>query len=67
MSVALGGQVDGILLTGGIAYGKETVEAIRKQVEWIAPVTAYPGEDELLALAQGTLRVLQGEEEAQEY
>ncbi|MBE6972032.1 MAG: butyrate kinase [Ruminococcaceae bacterium] len=67
MAVALGGQVDGILLTGGIAYGKETVEAIRAQVEWIAPVTAYPGEDELLALAQGTLRVLQGEEEAKEY
>ncbi len=67
MSVALRGQVDGILLTGGIAYGEETVEAIRAQVEWIAPVTAYPGEDELLALAQGTLRVLQGEEEAKEY
>ena len=67
MAVALCGKVDGILLTGGIAYAKETVEAIRSMVEWIAPVTVYPGEDELLALAQGTLRVLKGEEAAKEY
>jgi butyrate kinase len=36
-------------------------------VGWIAPITVYPGEDELLALAQGALRVLNGEEKAQEY
>lgn len=67
MAVAMKGQVDQIILTGGIAYGKETVEAIRQMVEWIAPITVYPGEDELLALAQGALRVLRGEEEAQDY
>ena len=42
-------------------------EALREYVEWIAPVTVYPGEDELLALTQGALRVLTGEEEAKEY
>ena len=41
--------------------------AISKMVDWIAPITVYPGEDELLALAQGALRVLKGEEKAQEY
>ena len=56
-----------VQLGGGIAYGKETVDAISEMVGWIAPITVYPGEDELLALAQGALRVLKGEEKAQEY
>ena len=64
------GLVFGVLkaiIGGGIAYGKETVNAISAMVDWIAPITVYPGEDELLALAQGALRVLRGEEKAQEY
>ena len=56
-----------IILTGGIAYGQETVDAITDMVGWIAPITVYPGEDELLALAQGALRVLNGEEPARVY
>ena len=67
MAVVMKGKVDQIILTGGIAYGKETVDAISEMVDWIAPITVYPGEDELLALAQGALRVLRGEEKAQEY
>ena len=67
MAAVLNGKVDQIILTGGIAYGKETVAAIREKVEWIAPITVYPGEDELLALTQGALRVLNGEEEAKIY
>lgn len=67
MAVALEGKVDQIILTGGIAYGEVTQKALKEQVEWIAPVTVYPGEDELLALTQGALRVLKGEEEAHTY
>ena len=67
MAAAMHGQVDQIILTGGIAYGKETVQALKDMVEWIAPVTVYPGEDELLALAQAALRVLNGEEQVKEY
>ena len=67
MAAVLAGKVDQIILTGGIAYGKETVAAIREKVEWIAPITVYPGEDELLALTQGALRVLKGEEQLMEY
>lgn len=67
MSVVLGGKVDQIILTGGIAYNPPTQEAMTNAVDWIAPVTIYPGEDELLALAQGALRVMNGEEEAMVY
>ncbi|MBQ8955808.1 MAG: butyrate kinase [Lachnospiraceae bacterium] len=66
-AAVLEGKVDAIILTGGIAYGKGVTDAIASYVSWIAPVVVYPGEDELLALAQGGLRVLNGEEEAKEY
>lgn len=67
MSMAMKGQADQILLTGGIAYSEIVTKAIASLVDWIAPVTVYPGEDEMLALAQGVLRVLQGEETAKTY
>jgi butyrate kinase len=60
----LRGQVDAILLTGGMAYSAALVESISQHVEWIAPTHVYPGEDELTALAEGALRVLRGEEKA---
>ena len=66
-AAVLSGKVDQIILTGGIAYGKYATEEITKRVKFIAPVTVYGGEDELLALAQGALRVLNGEEEAKVY
>lgn len=59
--------VDQILLTGGIAHSKIVTDAISGLVDWIAPVTVYPGEDEMLALTQGVLRVLHGEEKARDY
>lgn len=67
MACVLEGQVDQIIVTGGIAYGAEVIEALKKMAGWIAPFTVYPGEDELLALAQGALRVMNGEEKAMEY
>ncbi len=67
MAAVLKGKVDQIILTGGIAYGKEIDDAIADHVSFIAPVTVYAGEDELLALAQGALRVMHGEEAAKEY
>ena len=62
-AATLKGEVDAIILTGGIAYGNKVTDGIKDYVGWIAPVVVYPGEDELLALAQGGLRVLNGEEE----
>ncbi len=67
MAAALGGAVDAVLLTGGMARLPEVVDSIRPRVGWIAPVAVFPGEDELRALAEGALRVLRGEEEALAY
>ena len=67
MSCVLKGKVDQIIVTGGIAYDKEVVAGLKEAAGWIAPFTVYPGEDELLALVQGGLRVMNKEEEAKVY
>ena len=67
MASVLKGKVDAIIVTGGIAYDKGVVAGLKERCEWIAPFTVYPGEDELLALVQGGLRVVNGEEEAKVY
>ncbi len=67
MACVLEGRVDQIIVTGGIAYDKYVVDGLKTQAGWIAPMTVYPGEDELLALVQGGLRVLNGEEKAMVY
>lgn len=66
-ATVLCGKVDAIILTGGIAFGKEITEAIKERVSFIGPVIVYPGEDEMLALAQGALRVLRHEEDVKVY
>lgn len=66
-SAALKGEVAAIVLTGGLAYGKSFVSAIRSYIDWISDVLVYPGENELQSLAQGALRVLQGEEQSKQY
>ena len=67
MATVLLGRVDALLITGGMAHSARLVAAVQAAVGWIAPVAVYPGEDELQALAEGVLRVLCGEESAQEY
>ena len=61
----LNGEVDAIILTGGMAYGKLIVDLIKEKIGFMAPIVVYPGEDEMLALAQGAIRVLNGEEEVE--
>jgi butyrate kinase len=67
MATVLKGKVDAIILTGGLAYGKEFIQWITEGIEFIGKVVVYAGEDEMLALAEGGLRVLNGEENAKEY
>lgn len=67
MACVLSGKIDQIIVTGGIAYDKAVVAGLKERCEWMAPFTVYPGEDELLALTQGALRVMNGEETAKEY
>jgi butyrate kinase len=67
MAVALKGKVDGVLITGGIAYDKWFVEKLREYAGWIAPFYIYPGENEMEALAMNALRVVHGEIQPKEY
>lgn len=67
MSTVLKGDVDGIVLTGGLLRFQDLVDQIRESCQWIAPVSVYVGECEQEAMAEGALRVLRGEEEAKEY
>lgn len=64
MAAVLQGKVDALLLTGGMAHSQRFIRALCNYIHWIAPITLYPGEDELLALAEGAFRVLDGEEAA---
>lgn len=66
-ATVLNGKVDAIILTGGIAYNEVIVSKIREKVGFIAPIVVYPGEDEMLAMSEGALRVLRGEEEVKVY
>jgi len=67
MAVVLRGNVDGILITGGIAYDKWFTEKLKEFSGWIGPFYIYPGENEMEALAMNALRVLHGEVVPQEY
>lgn len=67
MSTVLKGQVDGIVLTGGLMRFDDVYEQIKESCEWIAPIYVYSGEYEQEALALNALRVLKGEEKAKIY
>jgi butyrate kinase len=67
MCAVLHGEVDAIILTGGISHNPMVVEYIKKMVSFIAPVVIYPGEDEMHALAMNGLMVLKGEIKPREY
>ncbi len=67
MATTLEGNVDAILLTGGIANSKRLTDSITQKVKFIAPVLLFPGEDEMEALTLGALRVISGEEKVKEY
>ena len=66
-ATALKGDVDAILLTGGVVHDTYLVERITDMVKYIAPVNIYAGEFEMEALASGALRVLTGKEEPKSY
>lgn len=61
------GDVEAILLTGGIAYSEMFTGMLKKRLSFLCPVIVYPGENEMNSLAEGGLRVLRGEEAARVY
>lgn len=66
-ATVLKGEVDDIILTGGLAYSNYIVEKVKEMVSFIGPIVVYPGEDEMGALNKGVLRVIKGEEKAKIY
>jgi len=67
MATVLKGQIDAIVLTGGVAYSKYLTDYITEMVGFIAPVILKPGEDEMWALNEGVLRVMSGQEQVKIY
>ncbi len=66
-SAVLKGNIDNIILTGGLSYSYYLVNKIIEMVEFLGPVVVFPGEDEMSALNNGVLRVIKGEEIAKKY
>jgi len=67
MYAVLRGEVDGILITGGVAHSKWFVNQISERVYKMAPIHIYPGEDEMRALAFNGLRIIKGDAKAKVY
>lgn len=66
-AAVLCGKIDAIVLTGGLAYSKLITGYISDRVSFLAPVMLFPGENEMLALTEGALRALRGQEEPKRY
>ena len=67
MAAVLSGDVDGVVLTGGLAHSGMLTGWVEQRVRFIAPVFVFPGEDEMEAMAEGALRILRGEETPRSY
>lgn len=67
MAAVLEGDVQGVVLTGGMAHAKLVTDPLAQKISFIAPVIIMAGEEELEALALGALRALRGEEAPREY
>jgi len=66
-AAVLKGRVDGIVLSGGLAFSAEFVERIKECIQFLGPVFVFPGENEMVALAQAGLRVIRDEKQARNY
>ncbi len=67
MAAVLGGRIDAVVVTGGLAHSAELVDMLKPYISFLGPVMVYPGEGELQALAEGAFRVIDGVETALEY
>jgi len=67
MAAAMNGNVDGIILTGGLCYSNYITEQVTKKVSFIADLYYVPGEEELESLAKGVLDVLEGKSVYKKY
>lgn len=58
------GEIDGIILMGGLAHSDYVISRLKGHIDWMAPIFVYPGQDEMHALAQNAIAVLKGQREA---
>lgn len=67
MAVVLRGELDGIIISGGMAHSDMLFDELQSQVSFLGKVIRRPGELEMTALARGAFRVIDGEEEVKNY
>ena len=65
--VALRGQVDAIIVTGGIAHSQYCMKVFLPWIDYLAPIVMMPGEDEMGSLAYNALGALRKELPLQVY
>jgi butyrate kinase len=63
----LDGEIDAVILTGGMAHSDRLMEMLKKKIKFLAPIVIIPGENELEALYKGAERVLRKEERPRIY
>ncbi len=67
LSTVLKGEMDGIVITGGMAYSEKLISLIKERIDFLGNIIVMPGENEMKSLTLGALRVLKGEEKAKEF
>ncbi|MFO8066813.1 MAG: butyrate kinase, partial [Bacteroidales bacterium] len=67
MSAVLMGEVDGIIITGGLSQSQLIIDEISKRITHLGEITVSPGENEMKALANNGYLVLRDEIEVKEY
>jgi butyrate kinase len=67
MAPPLCGNIDAVILTGGMAYSEYITTEVTRRVQYLGKIMVFPGENEMESLALGALRILRGEEICNEY
>ncbi len=67
LAPVVNGDIDGVILTGGIAFSDIFVKEIKERVSYLGSVRAYPGQEEMSALAAGVYRIIKGQEQVKKY
>lgn len=67
LCTVLDGEIDAVILTGGMAHSDRLMEMLQKKIKFLAPIVIIPGENELEALYKGAERVLRKEERPRIY
>jgi butyrate kinase len=67
LAAVVGGRIDGVVLTGGMAWNRRIVQEIHDRVSFLGPFIVFPGENEMEALATAAREALEGREPIREY